>query len=138
MNSWPFTKKDWASVQDAVFAIANASYAEDEKKADLKRQELYVLLDNLALKYGPHPVLFETRADLTVDPAMRVKLYKEAISKAEQYCFQTATIRMSLAEVLMEDFYDYNAAKVELSLCEKEVASDDYEEWKMLMERASA
>ncbi len=138
MKSWPFSEDDWTSVQEAVFDMVNASNEEDVELIAEKIKDVLDLLEALALKYGTHPVLFETKADIMTNPSERVELYRQAIELAEQYSHQTVTVRLSLAEVLIEDFGDGNAAKKELELCKGELTEeDDLEEWKVLIERAN-
>ena len=138
MKSWPFSEDDWASVQEAVVDMVNASNEDDDELIAEKIKDVLDLLEALALKYGPHPVLFETKADIMTNPSERVELYRQSINLAEQHTLQTVTVRLSLSEVLIEDFGDSDAAKKELELCKGELTEeDDLEEWKSLTERAN-
>jgi hypothetical protein len=132
MESWPFTDNDWKVVQNATHDIVNASYIEDQELVSSTKERLFVLLESLMEKYGPHPVLFETKADFTEQPHSRIELYNEAISLAQKSGIQTTTIRLSLSRVYLEDIGDVEAAKSQLSMCEKPMASDDIDEWNEL------
>jgi hypothetical protein len=138
MKAWPFSEDDWESVQETVFDLVNISNEEDGELIAVKIKDVLDLLEALAIKYGPHPVLFETKADIMTNAVERVELYRQAINLAEQESLPTTTVRLSLAEVLIEDLGDNDAAKKELELCKEELTEeDDLEEWKSLTERAN-
>ena len=137
MDAWPFKEEDWESVEEAVIALVNASGDEDDEVIAAKLKTVFDLLEALAIKYGPHPVLYETKADILPNPAERVELYRQAIRLAESNALQTLTIRLSLAEVLIEDLGDFAAARKELEACKGELTEEDLDEWQTLTEKAN-
>ena len=136
MEAWPFSAEDWQVVEEAVIALVNASADETDEVIAAKLKDVFDLLEALAIKYGPHPVLYETKADILPNPAERVELYRQAIRLAESNALQTLTIRLSLADVLMEDLGDFAAARQELEACKGELTADDRDEWQALSEKA--
>ena len=137
MDAWPFSEEDWESVEDAVVDLVNASGEEDDEVIAANLKNVFDLLEALAIKYGPHPVLYETKADILPNPAERVELYRQAIRLAESNALQTLTIRLSLAEVLIEDLGDFAEAKKELEACKGELTEEDLDEWQTLTEKAN-
>ena len=137
MDAWPFREEDWESVEEAVVALVNASAEEDDEVIAANLKNVFDLLEALAIKYGPHPVLYETKADILPNPAERVELYRQAIRLAESNALQTLTIRLSLAEVLIEDLGDFAAARKELEACKGELTEEDLDEWQTLTEKAN-
>lgn len=135
MEVWPFREDDWSSIEEAVVDLVNASDEGDDQLITKKLKDVFDLLEALAIKYGPHPILYETRADIIPNPKERVELYKEAIILAEINSLPTISSRLSLAEVLIEDLADYKTAKKELEACKGELTEEDMEEWIALMER---
>ena len=137
MDAWPFSEEDWSSIEEAVVDLVNSTDEKDDELIATKLKDVYDLLEALAIKYGPHPVLYETKADIIPNPKERVELYKEAIFLAEINYLTAISSRLSLAEVLIEDLGDYEAAKKELEACKVELTEDDMEEWSALTERAN-
>ena len=137
MEAWPFTEEDWDSIQEAVVDLVNASEEEDDEQLSSKLKDVFDLLESLAIKYGPHPILYETKADIIPNPNERVELYREAISLAELNYLPTISIRLSLAEVLIEDLKDYESAKKELEACQGELTEHEMAEWKALHKKAN-
>ena len=137
MDAWPFSEEDWESVEEAVIDLVNASGEEDDEVIAANLKNVFDLLEALAIKYGPHPVLYETKADILPNPAERVELYRQAIHLAESNALQTLTIRLSLAEVLIEDLGDFAAAREELEACKGELTEEDLDEWQALTEKAN-
>lgn len=137
MEAWPFGEEDWQSVEEAVIDLVNASAEEDDEMIAANLKNVFDLLEALAIKYGPHPVLYETKADILPNPAERVELYKQAISLAESNALQTLTIRLSLAEVLIEDLGDFAEARQQLEACKGELTEEDLDEWNALAEKAN-
>ena len=117
--------------------LVNASEEEDDEVIAANLKNVFDLLEALAIKYGPHPVLYETKADILPNPAERVELYRQAIRLAESNALQTLTIRLSLAEVLIEDLLDFAAARKELEACKGELTEEDLDEWQTLTEKAN-
>ena len=136
MEAWPFGEEDWDSVEEAVIDLVNASAEETDEAIAAHLKTVFDLLEALAIKYGPHPVLYETKADILPNPAERVELYKQAISLAESNGLQTLTMRLSLAEVLIEDLGDFAAARKELAACQGELTDEDLDEWQALADKA--
>jgi hypothetical protein len=137
MEVWPFSEEDWDSIEDAVVDLVNASEEADDEFVAKKLKNVFDLLEALAIKYGPHPVLFETKADIIPNPKERVELYREAISLAEMNFLPTSSMRLSLAEVLIEDLGDLKSANKELENCRSELAAEDMEEWEVLFLKAN-
>ena len=137
MEAWPFTEEDWDSIQEAVVDLVNASEEENDEQLSSKLKDVFDLLEALAIKYGPHPILYETKADIIPNPNERVKLYREAISLAEMNYLPTLSIRLSLAEVLIEDLKDCESAKKELEACQSELTEDEMAEWSALNKKAN-
>lgn len=137
MDAWPFSEEDWESVEEAVIDLVNASGEEDDEVIAANLKNVFDLLEALAIKYGPHPVLYETKADILPNPAERVELYRQAIRLAESNALQTLTIRLSLAEVLIEDLGNFAAARKELEACKDELTEEDLDEWQALAEKAN-
>ncbi|MEN8686261.1 MAG: hypothetical protein AB1Z51_11050 [Desulfuromonadales bacterium] len=137
MDAWPFRDEDWEAVEDAVVALVNASGEEADELIAAKLKNVFDLLEALAIKYGPHPILYETKADILPNPAERVELYRQAIRLAESNALQTLTIRLSLAEVLIKDLEDFTAARKELAACKSELTDEDLDEWNALAEQAN-
>lgn len=138
MEAWPFAEEDWHSVEEAVIDLVDASRGEDDDLIAACMKNVFDLLEALAIKYGPHPVLYETKADVLLNPAERVALYQQAISLAESNALQTLTIRLSLAEVLIDDLGDTAEARKQLAACRSELTEDDVDEWQALTEKADA
>lgn len=136
MEAWPFAEEDWDSLEEAVIDLVNASGEEDDEVIAANLKNVFDLLEALAIKYGPHPVLYETKADILPHPAERVELYKQAISLAENNALQTLTIRLSLADVLIQDLGDFAAARKQLAACQGELTEEDMDEWQALADRA--
>lgn len=134
---WPFSKQDWNRVSEAARSIVNASCCKDPVLRQSCCTELFQILSELREKHGGHPVLFETEADYTDDPKGRIELYRQAIAASETAGLQTLSIRISLAEVLIETFSDRNGARVALLACERELDqfadAYDRERWSKLL-----
>ena len=135
MEAWPFSEEDWSSIEEAVVELVNASEEDEDETVVTKLKNVFDLLEAMAIKYGPHPVLYETKGDIIPNPNERVDLYKEAIALADLNSLPTISIRLSLAEVLIEDFKDYDAAKHELEACRSELTEENLGEWESLSAR---
>ena len=129
MEAFPFSQSEWQKVQSVSCSIVNASAMNDDVLMDSSFAELVIILDELRERHGNHPILLETRADFCGDPLLKLDLYRSAIHLAEDNNLQTFTIRLSLAEVLLERFNDRVQAARELSACESEIITkaDDSE-----------
>jgi hypothetical protein len=127
MMPFPFTEVEWAAVREAVLQVDNSGLADDEV---LRASHLASLLDVLAMlrtRYGDHPVLVETEADFTEDDYERVALYHRAAATALDNGLPTLSIRLSLAEVLLELGRPVEAA-AELLACEPDLVNCDESE----------
>ena len=80
------------------------------------------MLAELRAAYGQHPVLLETEADFTDEPAEQAQMYEQAKHLAEAGGLVTYSIRLSLARVLLEELDDAERARHELLACRDEVA----------------
>ena len=124
MEAFPFTETEWASVSDAALLAVNAGSAGD---AVLRASHLIGLLDVLAdlrVRHGEHPALLETEADFTDDGGERLALYRRVTDLAAANGLQTLTIRLSVAQVLLE-LGRAAEASTELSACEGELPGGD-------------
>ena len=79
------------------------------------------MLAELRSRHGDHPVLLETEADFTDDPATQRELYRRALQQAELGGLITYSIRISLARVLLDNFKLPDEALAELMACEAEL-----------------
>ncbi len=136
MEEFPFHDAEWDAVSEAMGAIYNATLIDDDVLAACAFIELQEVLAGLREKYGDHPVLFETEADVTDDNDERVALYEQARSLALANDLPTISIRVSLAGLLLEDLHQVEAAHAELLACRDELNSaQDFEqqEWHKLL-----
>ena len=78
----PITKHAWAAVHERACDIVNASAIDDEVMGTIYREQLMEILDQLEQDFGPHPEIFDTRADFLSDPAERMRLYQKALTLA--------------------------------------------------------
>lgn len=133
MDPFPFSDDEWDRVKEASRAVVNATLADDLVVRASHFIVLQIVLDELRLQHGEHPVLLETEADFEDEPLRRFHLYRCAIQLAERNRLPTYTIRISLARLLLEDFNDMESAENELESCRDEivVTGDDAErnEW---------
>jgi hypothetical protein len=124
VEAFPFTEAEWASVREAALPVVNATLAGDQV---LRASYLVGLLDVLAglrARHGDHPVLLATEADFTEDDAEQVGLYRRAGAIAAAHGLPTLSIRLSLAQVLL-DGGERDAALAELLACEGELVAGD-------------
>lgn len=139
MTPFPFSASEWAAVRAAALPVVNAGLAGD---AVVRASHLNGLLDLLAalrVRHGEHPALLETEADFRDDDAERVALYRRAAALAAASDIPTLSIRLSLADVLL-DHGEPTAARAELRACEGELAGGDDSDqatWARLMEATS-
>jgi hypothetical protein len=101
--------------------------------------DLQVVLLSLRDTHGDHPVLLETEADFLSDPPESRELYLRALEGATRGQIPTYTIRISLAELLLDVLADQDAARTQLAACADEVATlaDQWDQarWKELLQR---
>lgn len=124
MEAFPFTKAEWAAVSDAALPVVNAALADD---AILQASCLVGLLDVLArlrARHGDHPLLLETEADFVDDDEERLFLYQQAARTAVAFGLPTLSIRLSLAQLLLERG-QRTAAREELLVCKREACEGD-------------
>lgn len=140
MDAFPFTREEWQAVRDAALPVLNATSAEDDVLYESNFIELQCVLHTLRERYGDHPVLLETEADFTHDSDTQRTLYEQARDIAVHHRLPTASIRVALAGVLLDDFNAVDAARGELTACRQEIldSGDEWEQsnWKELMVRA--
>lgn len=139
MEPFPFTQAEWDAVRRASLAVASGRPHHDLDPPESRPPGLREVLAGLRVRYGEHPVLLETEADLlTDDDAERVALYQRAADIAAALGLPTRSIRLSLAESLLD--LDRRAAAVaELAACERELPDGDEwerQEWAELVARA--
>ncbi len=138
MEAFPFTVYEWATLSDAVLLVVNAGLAKDATLRAYYLVGLVDVLDSLRARHGNHPVLLETEGDFTEDDGERIALYQEAVGTASVHGLPTLSIRLSLAEVLLELGRPLEAAE-ELWACESELTGGDESEqasWSELAEKA--
>lgn len=133
MNPFPFTSDEWDRVTEVTLLVTNATLADDDVLREHYWCDLLDLLDSLRRKHGGHPILLEAEADFELSPARRVDLYRKALAAALLHQLPTFSIRIALARVLSQEFYNYVAAQAELLACQKEVEQDadedERQEW---------
>ncbi len=121
MEAFPFNRFEWQEVKDLSHSIVNATLFDDVVLQASLFQQLTSLLERLRKHYGEHPILLETAADFCDDHSLQLDMYRRAIRLAEAHNLPTLTIRLSLANVLLQDFHDQSEAARELLACESEV-----------------
>jgi len=130
MDPWPFEDEDWEEVERLNWRAFEAVRAEDDIVRESIRQEMLDKLRELEDKYGEHPVLLETRADNTRDAREQLRLYRRALELAVEHGHDTLTIRIWLAELLLDGFGEADQARQVLKDGEDEFLDPDQEpEW---------
>jgi hypothetical protein len=124
VDEFPFSKAEWDAVSDAAFPIVNATIADDAALRDSLLIELQEVLATLRNRHGDHPVLLETEADYADNTQERLRLYRRAIVVAELNELPTLTIRLSVAQLLI-DTGDRDKALEELIACQGETKTAD-------------
>lgn len=141
MKEFPFTPDEWQRVSEASHAVMNATLADDQVLRESCFTELAAVLDELRTRYGDHPVLGETEADFMDDPRRSREAYYQALRLAGQHQLPTASIRISLAGLMLRAFNDASEARCQLLACEAELASVDdawtHTEWQELMRQCN-
>jgi hypothetical protein len=133
MDKFPFTKREWKAVRAAAEAVAEAS---GPSQRTVRFADLKAALDKLKDKHGDHPVLIETEADFTTDPASAAKLYRAAELYAAANELPTLSIRLSLARLLVEELDEPREARAALIACRDELpdaAAVECEAWNALL-----
>ena len=135
MEGWPFSEAEWEWVKDAALPVINATLAEDDLLRESHPVGLIEVLAELRKRHDDHPWLLETEADFVRDDTERIELYRSAIQSAEATGMQTLTIRLSLAQVLLDQSL-LSEARAELLACKGEANDTDDDsdraEWKRL------
>ena len=135
VEPFPFTEAEWAAVTAEVQPVVDASFMDDDVLGASALIGLFDVLADLRDRYGDHPVLLETEADFRDDDAGRIALYRRAVRVALAHGLATLSIRLSLAEVLLDTGRPADA-RAELLACAGEVAHGDESErasWAELM-----
>jgi hypothetical protein len=100
------------------------------------------VLAGLRARYGDHSVLMETAADFEPKPVDRVALYRRAERAVVTHGLPAASIRLSLAGVLLDEMTDPAAARSVLAAASPEVEAagdaSEREEWLGLSRRVGA
>ena len=127
MDPWPFEDRDWRKVEKIIERYKKAATAADDVVCRSLSREMHDLMVKLERKYGEHPVLLETRADFTKGRIKRLKLCRRALELSVEHGMPTLTIRIWLAELLLEEFRDPKEARRVLKEGEDEFLEPDQE-----------
>jgi hypothetical protein len=92
---------DWDRVKELAVAIVNATQ-DDEEAGEAETLALMSFLDELEVKYGPHPGILSTRADFLSDPDEAVRLLERAYALAVER--KDARSRLYIADTLAGTF----------------------------------
>lgn len=142
MDPFPFTEAEWYSVAEAARTVVNATLAEDAILRASHFSDFQDVLAELRERYGDHPVLLETEADMTTDVAVQADLYRQAIDLANTHQLPTLSIRLSFAAVLLESLGQPEAARAELLACQGELTQSgdegDRQTWERLLAAVAA
>ena len=117
MEAFPFRRKEWAAVSEAARAVADATLGASPSRRASRFAELRAQLGDLRDRYGDHPVLLETEADFTPEPAAAVALYRRAELLAAAHSLPALSIRLSLARLLVEELGQPGPAREALLAC---------------------
>jgi hypothetical protein len=141
VNPFPFSAEEWNEVREAARSVVNATLADDAVLQASHFEQLRLVLADLRARYGELPILLETEADFTDAPACQLELYQRAKRIAVENKLSTASIRVALARLLLEDFGQSEQALEELRACQAEIQAEADEskrrEWSKLMDEAS-
>jgi hypothetical protein len=130
MDPWPFEDEEWDEISELTHRLTNSTLADDQILHGSIHRELIERLCELMEKYGEHPVLLETLADFAEDPNERLSLYWKALKLSVKHEMPTLTIRIFLAELLIEEFQDAKEARQVLKDGEDEFLDREEEpEW---------
>ncbi len=136
--SFPFTQAEWSEVADVALLVVNSTLTDDHVLRASHLLDLLDVLANLQTRYGDHPVLLETQADLTENEGERIALYRQAAALAQTHGLPTLSIRLSLASVLLQ-FNQSDEATAALAACERELPTaekTDQASWAELVAKA--
>ena len=121
MKNLPYTTAEWDAVRLAAGAITEAADAGDAAGRAARFADLQTLLGEIQQKHGDHPLLWETEADFTPDPAAAADLYRVAEALAVADNLPTLSIRLSLARLLAEELDRPAEAREALLACRDEL-----------------
>jgi hypothetical protein len=121
MKNLPYTTAEWDAVRWAAGAVTEAADAGDAAARAARFADLQSLLGELQQKHGDHPLLWETEADFTPDPAAAADLYRVAEALAVDANLPTLSIRLSLARLLAEELDRQAEAREALLACRDEL-----------------
>jgi hypothetical protein len=118
-------KEDWKIVSDLASEIAAIiigdmeAGADDDRTPSFEEADLYERLraqiEFMELKYGPHPIILDTKADFAKNLDEQIRLKKEAISICLPDDFELrGNIERDLAELYFEEKNDLANAKVQI------------------------
>jgi hypothetical protein len=137
MHRFPFSEEEWSRVNQAAADIVNQGLMDDPVLRDAGVAEMCAILNDLRQRHGEHPILLETQADFLNDNVESQSLYRQAIALAVANGLLTYTARISLANVLLTEFHDCDAARLQLIQCEHELEQNadaqEQEQWAELM-----
>lgn len=116
---FPFEDEEWLAVRDATEAILQAVCDEDRLREAACREAASGLISRLEQKYGAHPILIETRADVMPleslsDCQARIAKYEEARAMALRHELPIYTVQLSLANLALLLLDDPQRALAEL------------------------
>lgn len=129
MTSDGISSEDWERVQMAAIDVVGET-AEDDS-ADLARQTLLRILDELESKYGRRPSILATRADYCENVEERVALLLEANQYAQQINDHVNQFEVadSMAATMIRVTGDVAAARDWLRAVEAVLLAHHNEEW---------
>jgi len=126
------SQRDWTTILELGVGIANAAMVDNDTLVTSLTLEILNHLNELERKYGKQISILATKADYIESANERISLYLQAwnIAKERSDNANLVLISSSLAELYIEDFYDFDEGKKWLT--EFEVAlgncwnDDDY------------
>lgn len=133
-DPFPFKHLEWQNVLKLSHHLLQATLRDDVTLKESFLSELQEYLSKLRESYPGHPVLTETEADFLDDPDEQIPLYRKAILEAVKLKLPTASIRISLAKLLLKDRSQPAEALEELAACRPERETLDSADRKLLDE----
>lgn len=130
MGSWPFEDEDWKDWETISRRYLDAVFAKDVIIADSISREIYDLMIEWEAKYGEHPWILEKKADFAEEPEEKLELYRRALTLAVEHRHETLTIRIWMADLLLDGFDNPLDAREVLANGQHEVLkSDQDKDW---------
>lgn len=129
-------KKDWKILSDLASEIASIVIADMDNGADDNRvqsyeeaalyQKLCDQIEFMEQKYGPHPIILDTKADFTDDINEKIELKRAAI----QICLPNdnklrGNILKDLSEIYLDEINDIAKAKQAITLAINDLKLDN-------------